>query len=316
MRTLVLGAGATGGYFGGRLLEAGHDVSFLVRPRRAEQLRRAGLVIHSPEGNVRLVPRLVLAERLKRTYELVILSCKAYDLESAMEAVAPAVGKDTAILPLLNGLKHYQSLDARFGADRVLGGLCSIAVTLDEDGAIRHLMPMHVLRFGERDGSHSPRVKALEAMTATANIDAKASKDIVLALWEKWVMLASLAGMTCLMRASVGDIAAVGCGRALTLQMLDECLSVAAANGHAPRPGVLEATREMLTKPGSPATASMLRDIERGHAVEADHILGDLVARGAEAGVATPLLRTAYCHLKAYELRRKRETQNADVGGA
>jgi 2-dehydropantoate 2-reductase len=306
-RTLVLGAGATGGYFGGRLLEAGHEVSFLVRPQRASVLRKTGLVIHSPEGIARLEPELVLAERLKGTYDLIILSCKAYDLDSAMEAVAPAVGKETAILPLLNGLKHYETLDARFGAERVLGGLCSIAVTVGEDGSILHLMPMHVLRFGERDGSRSPRIEALEEMTAIAKMDAKASKNIVLALWEKWVMLASLAGMTCLMRASVGDIMAVGCGRALTLQMLDECVTVATACGHAPRPAILEATRDLLTKPGSPATASMLRDVENGNPVEADHVLGDLVARGAEAGVQTPLLRTAYCHLKAYEERCTRE---------
>ena len=138
-RILVLGAGATGGYFGGRLLEAGHEVSFLVRPQRASVLRKTGLVIHSPEGIARLEPELVLAERLKGTYDLIILSCKAYDLDSAMEAVAPAVGKETAILPLLNGLKHYETLDARFGAERVLGGLCSIAVTVGEEIGRAHV---------------------------------------------------------------------------------------------------------------------------------------------------------------------------------
>jgi len=303
MRILVLGAGATGGYYGGRLLEAGRDVSFLVRPRRATELAESGLVIRSPLGSAKLKPRVIREGDLKEHFDLVILTCKAYDLDSAIEALAPAVGRKTTVLPLLNGMKHFDALDARFGSERVIGGLCSIAVTLGDKGAIHHLSQMHVLRFGERTGERSERIAAIEAQFNGANIDAKASRDVMQALWEKWVMLASLAGMTCLMRASIGDIVAAPHGEKLMLQMLDECAAVAAAYNRPPRVAVLDDTRGLLTKPGSAFTASMLRDIEAGNRVEADHILGDLIVRGTHAGVFTSLLEIAYCHVKAYESR-------------
>ena len=306
MRILVLGAGATGGYFGGRLLEAGRDVSFLVRPRRAAELAEHGLVINSPQGNARLMPRTITEGQFIETFDLVILSCKAYDLDSAIAAIAPAMGRGSCVLPLLNGFKHYDALDARFGAERVLGGLCSIGVTLGDKGVIKHLSPMQVLRFGERSGERTARIAALEEAFAGTGLDAKSSRDIMQALWEKWVMLASLAGMTCLMRASIGDIVAAPHGEKLMLQMLDECAAVAAAFGRGPRPAVLEDTRTLLTQAGSGFTASMLRDIEAGHRVEADHILGDLIARGNKAGVFTSLLEVAYCHVKAYEGRHRK----------
>jgi 2-dehydropantoate 2-reductase len=306
MKILVLGAGATGGYFGGRLLEAGRDVSFLVRRARAERLRSGGLVIRSPAGDAKLAPRVLTRATLDGDYDLVILACKAYDLVAAIDAIAPAVGPATAVLPLLNGLRHYDALDARFGAERVLGGLCSIAVTLDAHGHVEHLAPMHVLRFGERSGERTSHVAALEQVFAGTKLDAKPSRDIVQALWEKWVMLASLAGMTCLMRAAIGDIVAAPCGEKLMRQMLDECSAVAAAHGRRPRDAVLADTQELLTRPASTFTASMLRDVESRHRVEADHILGDLIERAAAKSIDTPLLRIAYCHLKAYEARLQR----------
>lgn len=309
MKVLILGAGATGGYFGGRLFEAGRDVAFLVRERRAALLRANGLVIRSPQGNVRLRPPVHVVGGLHhKTFDLVVLACKAYDLDSAIEAVAPAVGPDTVVLPLLNGLRHFEALDARFGPERVLGGLCSIAVTLDSEGAVEHLSPMHVLRYGERDGSRSTRVAALDTLFAGIKADARHSEGILQALWEKWVMLASLAGMTCLMRASIGEIVSAPGGEALLLQILDECTAVAAAHDHAPREAVLEGTRRMLTEAGSKFTASMLRDLESGHRIEADHVIGDLILRAELTGLATPLLRIAHVHLKAYEARLKRRT--------
>jgi len=251
---------------------------------------------------------MIAPGELKETFDLIILACKAYDLDSAIEAISPAMGRNSVILPLLNGLRHYDLLEARFGAERVLGGLCSIAVTLGDKGVIQHLSPMHVLRFGERTGERSERIAALEELVKGVNIDAKSSRDVMQALWEKWVMLASLAGMTSLMRASIGDIvAATPIGQKLMLQLLDECAAVAASYGRAPRQAVLEDTRGLLTKPGSTFTASMLRDIESGNRVEADHILGDLIERGARTGVFTSLLEIAYCHVKAYEARRTRE---------
>jgi 2-dehydropantoate 2-reductase len=308
MKVAVLGAGAVGGYFGARLLEAGRDVKFLVRPHRAASLRCTGLVVRSPVGDMRFkTPPLLPIDEPIPEFDLVILACKAYDLDSAIKAIAPAVGPKTSILPLLNGLRHFDALSERFGAEHVVGGLCSIGSTLAADGAVEHLSPMHVLRFGEFDKNDldSPRIKALEALFAGTNIDAKRSSNIRLALCEKLVMLASLAALTCLMRANVGIIMRAPGGRETALAILDECCAVAAAHGYPPRPAVLDDTRAMLTDAQSKFTASMLRDVERGGRTEADHIFGDLIARAEATSVATPLLRLAYTNLKAYELRHK-----------
>ncbi|WP_293368984.1 2-dehydropantoate 2-reductase [Nevskia sp.] len=306
MNVLMLGAGATGGYFGGRMLEAGRNVSFLVREHRAAQLRGNGLVIRSPQGDLRLKPRVLISGHVHETFDLVILSCKAYDLESAIAAITPAVGPETAVLPLLNGLQHFEALDARFGADRVLRGLCSIAVQLGKDGAIEHMSGMHALRFGEADERRTPRVDAIDALMTGCKFDGRSSAGIQQALWEKWVMLASLAAMTCLLRANVGDIVAAAEGRQLMLDTLEECIAIASAHGHAPRPPVADGVRAILTETGSRAKASMLRDLEGGGKVEADHILGDLITRGAAKGLTSPLLKAAYASLKIYELGLKR----------
>jgi 2-dehydropantoate 2-reductase len=235
---------------------------------------------------------------------VVLLSCKAFDLDDAIKSFAPAVGPQTSIIPLLNGMRHLDMLDRKFGPERVLGGLCAIAVTLNEAREVVHLAPMQSLNFGERDGKLSDRVRAIADVMASGKFGSVASQHIIQEMWEKWVFLASLAASTCLMRTSVGNILAAPGGKDFILGMLDECSAVAAAEGHAPRAPFLERARGMLTAEGSPMTASMFRDIKAGAPVEADHVIGDLIARGDAAKVPVPRLRTAYTHLKAYEKQR------------
>jgi 2-dehydropantoate 2-reductase len=307
MRILVVGAGAIGGYFGGRLLEAGRDVTFLVRPRRAGQLAKTGLVIRSPFGDVTLPsPPTVTAEALRTPFDLILLSCKSYDLAAAIDSFAPAVGADTAILPLLNGMGHMDSLAQRFGAGAVLGGLCVISTTLDADGRVLHLNDTHHLVFGEQDGAVSARIEAIGAAFSGVRFEARRSNTILQEMWEKWVMIATMAGINCLMRAAVGDIVAAGAANFATA-MFNECCAIAAAQGFTPGETAQQRSRAMLTVPGSSFAASMLRDIERGAPIEADHIVGDLIRRGEAAADDHPLLRIAYAHLKAYEARRTRE---------
>jgi 2-dehydropantoate 2-reductase len=307
MRILVVGAGATGGYFGGRLAEAGEDVTFLVRPRRAAELAANGLVIKSPTGDVTIAkPATVEAHQLRPEYDLILLSCKAYDLESAMESFAPAVSGRAAILPVLNGMRHLDLLDARFGRERVLGGLCVISAVLEPGGRVVHLNDLHLLSFGERDGSCSARVEAVAEACQRAKFIWRLSEIILQEMWEKWVFIASAASLTCLMRAMVGDIVAAG-GEGLARALLDESAAITSSQGFAPRAKQLENSRATLTAPGSLLAASMLRDVERGGPIEADHMVGDMLRRGDEAGVAAPIMRIAYTHLKAYEARRARE---------
>src|SRR6266702_1944581 len=305
MRILVVGAGAIGGYFGGRMLQASRDVTFLVRPKRASELESRGLVIKSPNGDATLKnPPTVQAEKLSEKFDVVLLSCKAFDIEDAIKSFAPAVGPKTSIIPLLNGMRHLDVLDQRFGAERVLGGLCAIAATLNEAREVVQLAPMQSLNFGERDGGMSDRVRAIADVFGSGNFGAAASEHIMQDMWEKWVFLASLAASTCLMRTSVGNILSVAGGKDFLLGMLDECSAIASADGFAPGGPFFQRTRGLLTAEGSPLTASMFRDIRAGQPVEADHVVGDLVARADAAKIPVPKLRTAYTHLKAYEKAR------------
>jgi 2-dehydropantoate 2-reductase len=304
MRILVVGAGAIGGYFGGRMLQAGRDVTFLVRPKRASELASAGLVIKSPNGDVTLKnPPTMQADSIKDHFDVVLLSCKAFDLEDAIKSFAPAVGPNTSIIPMLNGMQHLKILDDKFGAERVLGGLCAIAVTLNEAREVVQLQPMQSLAFGERAGPMSDRVRAIAEAFSTVN-GATASQNVIQDMWEKWVFLCSIAASTSLMRAPVGVIVSSPGGRDFLLGIVDECSAVAKAAGHEPTAAAFQRTKTMLTAEGSPMTASMFRDIKVGANVEADHVVGDMIARAEAAKIPVPKLRVAYTHLKAYEKQR------------
>ena len=307
MRILVVGAGAIGGYFGGRLLQANRDVTFLVRERRAAQLRETGLVIKSPAGDLHVPgPPVVLASGLHQPFDLILLSCKAYDLENAIQSFEPAVGPRTAILPLLNGMKHLDALDARFGTEAVLGGLCLISTALDKDGRILHLNNSHGLTFGERSGQRSERAQAILAQIAGAPFDGRLSDSILQSMWDKWAFIAAAAGITCLMRATVGDIHEAG-GADWARQIYEECAQIAAEAGFAPDAPTRQVSLTTLTTAGSPLTASMLRDIESRGRTEVEQILGDLLQRRKVRASGLSILAMAHLHVKAYEARRKRE---------
>lgn len=304
MKFLVLGAGGVGGYFGGRLAASGADVTFLVRERRAAELARNGLAIESPLGDLRMPVRTVDAAALGQGYGCILLTCKAYDLDGAMDAIAPAVGADCAILPMLNGIEHLDRLDARFGPGHVLGGSCHIAATLLPGGTVKHLNDLHRIMYGERDGARSDRILAISAALEKSGVEAKLSDDILLEMWEKVSLLATLAGMTCLMRASVGEIVAAPDGAALMARCYGTCSEIAAAVGHRPRDHVAKRMAAVCTAAGSTLTASMLRDLEAGGPVEADHIVGYMLRKARELSIDAALLTIAYTHLKAYENRR------------
>jgi 2-dehydropantoate 2-reductase len=313
MRILVVGAGAIGGYFGGRLLQVGRDVVFLVRPRRAALLAEHGLSIRSRLGDFHApAPPVATREDLAGPFDLVLLSCKAYDLEDAIASFAPAVGPQTAILPLLNGMRHLDVLAARFGVERVLGGQCVISSTLAADGGIVHLNDLHSLTYGELAGGRFERIEAIAATLSGARFDARLSEEIRQDMWEKWLFIATGAGVTCLMRAAIGDIVAAGAADLVT-GLLDECAAIATAEGYPPRRPALERASAAFTAPGSLLTASMLRDIEAGMPTEGDHILGDLLRRAAEPEHRS-LLRVADAHLRAYEARRAREAVGQEKG--
>jgi 2-dehydropantoate 2-reductase len=303
MRILIVGAGAVGGYFGGRLAHAGRDVTFLVRPSRAKQLAQDGLRIISPHGNAVLTPKLVGAEEIDIPYDLVFLSVKAYALEAAMNDLAAGVGRETMILPVLNGMRHVDLVTKRFGEHAVIGGVCLVAAEIDVQGRIVQLADVQKLVYGERNGETTPRLQTLDATLQGAGFDARLSTDIMQEMWEKWIQLASLGAITCLMRGTIGEIVDAPGGADLSLKMLDESAAVATACGYKPSEKVLSRHAAAMTTPGSQLTSSMYRDLRKGAPVEADHILGDFIERAGARGVATPLLKAAFVNLRVYQDR-------------
>lgn len=304
MRILVLGAGGVGGYFGGRLAEAGEEVAFAVRPRRKAQLDRDGLVVESPHAGDMRIPVTALAPgELGPGWDVILLTCKAYDLADAIETILPAVDARTAILPILNGLAHIDALEAAFGTGRVLGGLAGIQATLTPEGVVRHLAPLTFITFGELDGSITDRVTALKAAFARTPIPPTVSDNIRRDLWGKLVFLGTLAQASVLMRANLGEIAAVPGGQAWIERLFERNVAVAAGNGQVLPPEQVEFLRRFFrTSPA--ATASMLRDLENGGRIEADHILGELLTAARRAGLPDELHEAAWLHAKAYEARR------------
>jgi 2-dehydropantoate 2-reductase len=308
MQLLMLGAGGVGGYFGARLHEGGADVTFLVRPKRASILRERGLRIYGVRGELHIKePKLLIAgELVEQSFDVVIVSCKAYDLDSSIEAIRPYVGPQTLVLPLLNGMKHVDTLDVAFGTDRILGGLAQVSSTIDANGDIKQLTDTQSLVYGARSETQQGGVERLDRALQQGNFDARLSHNIMLEMWEKFTLLTSLAAMTCLMRSNVGEIADTQDGSDLMSQMLDDCAAVGKAAGFAPRANYMTSVRGVLTQKSSVLEASMRRDMEAGGATEADHVVGDMLKRARAAGIESTLLAAAYCHLQAHEMRRLR----------
>jgi 2-dehydropantoate 2-reductase len=305
MSILVVGAGATGGFFGLRLAQAGRDVTFLVRPRRAEVIGERGLRLIGPDEEESIEPRLITADGLDREFDVVLLSVKATVVEAAIEDLAPAVGARTRIVPFLNGIGHLAALNERFSAERVLGGVVKVQTQLDAEGDIQVLGPMASLEIGTQDGGASERLDEVAAeLGGAAGFEFSVSDDIIAAMWHKWVFIATIGALTCLMRANVGEIVAQPGGETLGPALAAEAAAVSAAAGY-PVPGPeLEWVTALSSAPGSPLTSSLYRDMDAGSATEVEPILGDLVAAARRLEVDTPLLDLATLHLRIYEARR------------
>jgi 2-dehydropantoate 2-reductase len=304
MTILVVGAGATGGYFGARLAQAGRDVTFLVRPHRAGQLRERGLRIvgpgAGPDAGQVVRPNLVMAGGLTGPADVVLLSVKATALDQAIADFAPAVGPQTMVVPFLNGLAHLAVLNKRFGESAVLGGVILIATQLNTEGDIVQLSPPASLVIGAQDGIRTTGLQAAFEQLSGAGFDASISDEIIARMWQKWVFVATIGALTCLMRGTVGEIVAVPGGRDLGPAMLAEASAVAAAAGYPIPADAIESTTRMITQPGSPVNSSLSRDVAERRPAEVEQVLADLARRGADHGVKTPLFDLATMQLRIY----------------
>lgn len=310
MHILVVGAGAVGGYFGGRLLEKGIDVTFLVRKRRKQQLQERGLVIQSVHGNTVLTPKTIMAGEKAEAFDLVIFSNKAYHLHEAIQDVKPYVGKETLILPLLNGMAHMDLLWSEFGKENVLGGLCFIETTLDEQGTIVQSSSSHDVKFGEWSGEITERVKKLEQLFTGCNAHFHLSDQIATDMWHKYLFIATMSGVTTLFRAPIGPIRAGEYGQEIILRLLKEIAAVMRAHGAPIAEQIEEKQLEQMNKLAPEMKSSMQRDMEKGQMVEADHLQGYLLKLAQQYHIDTPLLKAVYHHLKLYEQQRGADSKH------
>ena len=308
MRYLILGAGALGGYFGGMLLRGGADVTFLVRPARAAQLKRDGLIIKTQDGGeLRTQARAVQQGELDGTYDVVLLTCKAYDLDSAMDAILPAMGEQSVIVPVLNGVRHIGVLTERFGAARVLGGLTVINAAMLADGTIQQSQVRISLNvIGELDGRASARCAAIKAALDAGGIPVQISDNILAMMWAKFFGFVCIATIATLTRSRAGAIAKSISGASFVSAVIEECARVVTAAGYppAPTPDTAAMIRGLFSQPDSTYGPSLLIDMEDGRPTEGEHTIGDLTGHAARADVSAPILNAALCNLQVYEINR------------
>lgn len=299
MRILIVGAGATGGYFGARLAQAGRDVTFLVREQRFRQLKENGLVLRTPQGVEKLQPQLAQAGSLSGAYDLIILTVKSFGLAQAIEDIAPAVGEQTLIMPILNGMRHIDTLRHRFG-DKVIGGLVKINATLGEQGEVVQMTSLHQIYYGALDGHNDARLQRVDEALRAASVDTFFCDNIIGELWEKWLLLSTLGAVCCLTRGDTRQALAADGGEALLRGIFSEVLATITADGYRPRPAVTAKIFELLNNPAVPMTSSMYRDLTQGYDIEAEQVIGDLVRRATRNGVSVPLLNAVNVNLQVY----------------
>ncbi|WP_104046038.1 ketopantoate reductase family protein [Arthrobacter sp. ZGTC412] len=305
MRILIVGAGATGGYFGTQLVHAGRDVTFLVRPPRAERLRK-GLRVHGPGYDETVPVRTITTEQLERPYDLALLMVKAWSLPAAIEDMAPAVGANTTVLPLLNGLAHLDTLNERFGRDAVLGGLVRVVCRLDPDGSVFQMIPHASMTLGTQDQQRSSYLARIGRELSAPGFQTIMPNDVLASMWHKWAFITAGGIITCLMRGTIGNIMAAHGGKEFILDVIDETERVAEAAGYPVSAGAHAASLEMFTEHGSVFTSSLYRDVLAGSSHEGEHLVGQFAAAAERHGVEVPLTRLALTQLRVHDQTRLR----------
>jgi len=299
MKILVLGIGGIGGFFGGYLSEIGADVTFLVRPKRQKLLSNHGLSIISSLGNLTLKPKTVLAEDLKPIYDIIIITCKTYDLDQAILDLKLCKGKGL-IIPFLNGVTHMEKLDKEYGVFNVMGGVAHISSTVNEDGTIEHFSDFKKLTFGDRSLINNDTIKSFYQICKKTKFDVVLSDNINLDLWKKWVFISTVAGATTLFNSSLGQISKQKYGKKLIIDLFEECKTIAEINGYSFDKNEADNIIKNITAEGSPIKASMQRDVEKKSFTEHEEIFGDFISAKGKNQLNCPILSSCYVNMKVY----------------
>lgn len=305
MKILIVGAGAIGGYFGGRLLEKGEDVTFLVRDNRRKQLKENGLVVESIHGNMTFAdPKTLFAGEKADSFDVILVSTKSYHLAGAVNSIKPYVGAGTMIVPLLNGIAHIDVLTEAFGAEKVLGGLCFIETTLDVNGKVIQTSPIHDLVFGERNGEKTERILKLQAVLDGTKANFRLSENIDQEIWHKYLFITSLSGITSLFRSPIGPIREEQHGVSTIQSLLRETAGIMEGIGAPLADNIAQATFAKLNEIGYGMKSSLQRDMEKSLPTEGDHLFGYLLDHASRLEVPAPTISTIYANIKIYDQNR------------
>ncbi|QKE06956.1 2-dehydropantoate 2-reductase [Bacillus cereus] len=301
MRILVLGAGGVGGFFGGRLVEKGEDVTFLVRSKRKKQLEERGLVIRSVNGDFSFQPKLITKEDRTAPFDVILFSTKAYHLNEAIQDLKPFVGESTVIIPLLNGIAHLSLLQKEFGEEKVIGGLCFIETTLNDEGEIVQTSAVNRLVFGEMKSQHAEKIKHISKAFAGTKSSFVLSENITQDMWHKYLFITVMSGLTTLMRAPIGPIRESEGGHDFIRNLFEECVQIMRCIGAPVKDDITEEHMKTIDKISYDMKSSMQRDMEKGSSIEGTHLQGYLLDVAKQFSIEAPLLGVVYQNLKVYE---------------
>ena len=299
MKILVLGAGAVGGYFGGRMAEDGMDVTFLVRDKRKKKLEETGLIIKSPKGDLSIRPNLITIDKVESVFDVILFTNKAYDLDEILQSHFP-VKDGSIIIPLLNGYAHMEQLRNKFPNARLFGGIAHIFSTLIDEGEIHHFNDIHSLTFGHLNNADETDGKRFFDSCSSANFSIKYSDDIIVDLWHKWVLITTVAGATTLFNATIGEIASTEHGIAFITDLHDECITIAKSEKIKVNGDDLAQQRRFLSDKKSTWSSSMRRDMVNKSKIECAHIFLELINIADKNNVECPSLKTVMINGEIY----------------
>jgi 2-dehydropantoate 2-reductase len=301
MRILVMGAGGVGGYFGAQFARAGFDVAFVARGAHLAAMRERGLAVESEVGPARLSPVAADEDPARLGPADVVMFCtKLWDVEDGARRIAPALASDGLVIPFQNGVESHVLLARVLGADRVAGGVAQISATIKAPGVIEQIGPYARLRVGAFATAQQARVQAFADAGTRAGFDIEVVADIERALWEKFVFLAAVSGLTCLARQPIGVVRGDAELRATLVAAIEEAVAVARARGITLADDVVAATLKLIDWLPAGMRASMLHDLVRGNRLEAPWLAGAVARLARESGLAAPVNATIYAALRPY----------------
>ncbi len=301
MKVAIVGTGGVGGYFGGHMARTGTDVRFLARGAHLKALKADGLTVHSDVAPIEGLKIQVTDDPEEiGTVDTVLLAVKLADTEGAIAQMAPLVGPRTVVASLQNGIDAVERMSAAFGRERVLGGVCHIAIAIERPGVLRHTGTMARITLGELDGARTGRLTALVDACTRAGLNIIESPDITRVIWDKFVFLSSMSGITALARSAIGPIRDDPDGRLFIERALGESTAVARAHGVALADDHAQKAVAFMMQLPATMKASMLHDLERGAKLELPWLSGAVVRLGRKLGVPVPTHETIVAALKPH----------------